>query len=142
MANALNGRRDTGKASSGVVAVAAVLLLLAGVLNLLRGVMSIAGDDVFVGVPHYTFRFTLTSWGWIDLVLGVLSIVTGVFLFRLALWARIVGVVVAALLILANFLSVPYYPVWSLVVIAACSVVIWGICTVPHHTGRASPGGA
>ncbi|MFD0531990.1 hypothetical protein ACFQ1I_44295 [Kitasatospora arboriphila] len=132
MAEAVNGRRDTDNAASGVVAVAAVLLLVSGVLNLLRAVMALASDPVFVIVPKYTFRFTLTSWGWIYLVLGVLAILIGLALFRLALWARIAGVAVACLVIVANFLSIPYYPLWSLVVIAACTVVIWGLCTVRH----------
>ncbi|WP_030264854.1 DUF7144 family membrane protein [Streptomyces sp. NRRL B-24484] len=132
MAQAANGRRGSDSAASGVVAVAAVLLLISGVLNLLRAVMALAGDPVFAPVPAYAFRFTLTGWGWIDLVLGVLAILVGLALFRLALWARIAGAAIACLLIIANFLSIPYYPLWSIVVIGACLVVIWGLCTVRH----------
>ncbi|WP_412101967.1 hypothetical protein [Kitasatospora purpeofusca] len=92
--------------------------------------MAIAEDDVFVSTPKYVFRFDLTSWGWIHLALGVLAIGIGIGLFRLALWARILGIVVAALLIIANFLSIPYYPLWSVTVMAACALVIWGLCVI------------
>jgi nitrate reductase NapE component len=119
--------------ASGVVAVAAVMLLLAGLLNIFRGIMAIAEDPVFVRTPNYVFKFDLTSWGWIHLVLGVLAIATGLGLFRLALWARVLGVAVAVLLVIANFLSVPYYPLWSLIVIAACGFVIWGLCVVREY---------
>jgi nitrate reductase NapE component len=109
------------------------MLLLAGLLNIFRGIMAIAEDPVFVRTPNYVFKFDLTSWGWIHLVLGVLAIATGLGLFRLALWARVLGVAVAVLLVIANFLSVPYYPLWSLIVIAACGFVIWGLCVVREY---------
>jgi hypothetical protein len=107
-----------------------VLLLIAGLLNIFRGIMAIAGDDIFVRTPNYAFRFDLTSWGWIHLVLGVLAIAMGAALFRLATWARVLGVVVAGLLIVANFLSIPSYPFWSITVMAVCGFVIWGLCVV------------
>ncbi|MEV6210247.1 hypothetical protein [Kitasatospora sp. NPDC051914] len=130
MANALNDRADRNALASGAVAAAAVILLLAGLLDLLRGIMAIAEDEVFTRTPNYTFQFSTTAWGWIHLALGVLALLAGLALFRLALWARIVGVVMASLLIVANFLSVPYYPLWSLTVMAACVFVIWGLCAV------------
>ncbi|MBC7271281.1 MAG: hypothetical protein H5T76_21640 [Streptomyces sp.] len=43
---------------------------------------------------------------------------------------RVVGVGIAALLIIANFLSIPYYPVWSLTLIALYGFVIWALCVV------------
>jgi hypothetical protein len=119
--------------ASGLVALAAVMLLLAGLLNIFRGIMAIAENPVFVRTPNYVFKFDLTSWGWIHLVIGVLAIATGLSLFRLATWARVVGVGVAALLVIANFLSVPYYPLWSLIVIAACGIVIWALCVVHEY---------
>jgi nitrate reductase NapE component len=124
--------------ASGLVALAAVMLLLAGCLNIFRGIMAIAEDAVFVRTPNYVFKFDLTSWGWIHLALGVLAIAVGVGLFRLAIWARVLGIVVAALLVIANFLSIPYYPLWSLTVMAACGFVIWGLCVVRDDGGPPS----
>ncbi|WP_035846449.1 DUF7144 family membrane protein [Kitasatospora azatica] len=122
--------------ASGLVVFAATMLAIAGLLNIFRGIMAIAEDDVFVRTPNYVFKFSLTSWGWIHLVLGVLALGVTVGLLRLALWARTVGVLVAALLIVANFLSIPYYPFWSIIVIAICAFVIWGLCVVrPNRAG-------
>jgi hypothetical protein len=117
-------------AAAGLTAFAAVMLMIAGILDLFRGIMAIAEDDVFVTTPNYVFKFDLTSWGWIHLILGALAIVVSLGLFSAALWARILGIGLAGLLILANFLSIPYYPLWSIVAIAMYAFIIWALCVV------------
>ncbi|MGW3106165.1 DUF7144 family membrane protein [Streptomyces sp. NPDC001100] len=117
-------------AATGLTLFAAVMLFVAGTLDLFRGIMAIAQDDVFVNTPNYVFKFDLTSWGWIQLSLGVIAMIVGLGLFATATWARVVGVGIAALLIIANFLSIPYYPVWSLTLIALYGFVIWALCVV------------
>jgi hypothetical protein len=42
-------------------------------------------------------------------------------------WARIVGITVAALSATANFLFIPYYSFWSMVIIAVDIFVIWAL---------------
>ncbi|KOV86605.1 membrane protein [Streptomyces sp. NRRL WC-3618] len=116
--------------AGGLVTFAGVLLFIAGILDLFRGIMAIADDDVYVSTPNYVFKFDLTSWGWIQLVLGVIAMSVSAGLFSRATWARVVGVGIAGLLIIANFLSIPYYPVWSLTLIALYAFVIWALCVV------------
>lgn len=114
--------------AEGLTVFAAVSLMIVGVLDILRGVMGIAGDDVFVATENYVFRFDLTAWGWTHLVLGALAALISLGLVRGALWARVAGVVIAGLLVIANFLSLPYYPVWSVVMIAFSGFIIWALC--------------
>jgi hypothetical protein len=132
MSSATNTRTDSGSstAAGGLTIFAAVMLLIGGTLSVFRGIMGIAEDEVFVNTPNYVFKFDLTSWGWIHLVLGAVSVVVGIGLLRLSFWARILGVALAGLLIIANFLSLPYYPFWSITVIAICGFVIWALCVV------------
>ncbi|MFF0293820.1 hypothetical protein ACFYST_10630 [Kitasatospora sp. NPDC004614] len=113
---------------SGTVLFAGVLMLVSGLLEVFRGIMAIAKDDIFVTTPQYVFRFSLTSWGWIHLVIGALVALTGLCVLTGMLWARIAGVFFAALSLLDNFLDIPYYPVWSLVLIALDVFVIWALC--------------
>ena len=47
----------------------------------------------------------------------------------LQVWARAVGIAVAALSALSNFLFIPYYPIWALVLIALDVAVIWALAT-------------
>jgi hypothetical protein len=42
-------------------------------------------------------------------------------------WARTLGVIVAAVSILVSFAWLPYYPVWAVVVIVFDFFVIWAL---------------
>ncbi|MFD8155010.1 hypothetical protein ACFV28_30220 [Streptomyces sp. NPDC059720] len=118
--------------AGGLTAFAAVMLFLVGLLDVFRGIMAIAEDDIFVTTRNYVFEYDLTGWGWIHLALGVIAVVVSLGLLRTAMWARVVGVAIAGLVIIANFLSMPQYPVWSIVMIALSGLIIWALCVVPH----------
>jgi hypothetical protein len=116
--------------AEGLTAFAAVMLMIAGVLDICRGVMAIAEDDVFVTTRNYVFEFDLTGWGWVHLALGAVAVRVSLGLFQASLWARVGGIAIAGLIIIANFLSLPYYPVWSIVMIAFSAFIIWALCVV------------
>ncbi|MFJ2305317.1 hypothetical protein [Streptomyces sp. NPDC087787] len=124
--------------ATGLTAFAAVMLMIAGVLDIFRGIMGIAHDDVFITTRNYVFQYDLTGWGWIHLVLGVLAVIISIGLFQTAMWARVAGVAIAGLIILANFLSLPYYPVWSVVMIAFSGFIIWAQCVLQPEEFPAS----
>jgi hypothetical protein len=116
--------------ATGLTAFAAVMLFLVGLLDIFRGIMAIAEDDIFVTTRNYAFQFDLTGWGWIHLALGVVAVLVSIGLLRTSTWARVLGVAIAGLVIIANFLSLPYYPVWSVVMIAISGFIIWALCVV------------
>lgn len=120
--------------AAGLTVFAAVILMLAGILDIFRGIMGIAEDDVFVTTRNYVFEFDLTAWGWIHLILGAVAVIVSMGLFQGAMWARVAGVAIAGLIIIANFLSLPYYPVWSVVMIAFSGFVIWALCVGRRET--------
>ncbi|MFJ9814750.1 hypothetical protein ACIRU3_05655 [Streptomyces sp. NPDC101151] len=124
----------------GLTLFAAVMLMVAGVLDIFRGIMGIAQDDVFLARGGYVFQFDLTGWGWVTLILGAVAVVVSMGLFRAALWAQISGIVIAGLIIIANFLSLPYSPVWSTLMIAFSGVVIWALCVVQPRSADSRPG--
>jgi hypothetical protein len=123
--------RSTAKRgwATGMMVFAAVMLMITGILAVMRGIAAIAEDDVFVTTRNYVFAFDLTGWGWIHLILGVVAVLVGMGLFQGSGWARVVGVGVAGLVIIANFASLPAYPVWSVVMIAMSAFIIWALCT-------------
>ncbi|MEU3314870.1 hypothetical protein ACGFY6_11645 [Streptomyces sp. NPDC048387] len=132
-----HNRSDTAEAAAGgLTTFAGVLLLIAGVLNVLRGIMAIVDDEIYVSTPRYLFQFDLTSWGWIHLIFGVIALLVGAGLFSRATWARVAGIAIAGLLIIANFLSIPYYPFWSMILIALYAFVIWALCVVRRDPQR------
>ncbi|MDI3406023.1 DUF7144 family membrane protein [Streptomyces cavernicola] len=120
--------------ASGGVMFAGVLMMLDGMFSAIAGISAIAEDDVYTRVGDYVFELNLTAWGWIHLAVGVIVVAAGAGVMRGAGWARGIGVTLAALIVLLQFLWLPYQPVWSLVSIAIAVFVIWALCT---ETGRA-----
>ena len=123
--------------ATGLTAFSAVMLFLVGVLDVFRGIMAIAQDDIFVTTPSYVFRFDLTGWGWVHLALGAVAVIVSIGLFQASTWARVAGVAIAGLVVIANFLSLPYYPVWSVVMIALSGFIIWALCVVDRDAFKA-----
>ncbi|MFD5399584.1 hypothetical protein ACFWJW_35925 [Streptomyces sp. NPDC127097] len=118
----------------GWTAFAAVLMIFGGAMAFLEGISAIAKDQVFVTTQNYVFSFNLTGWGWIHLILGIIILLAGVALLATgAMWARIIGVILAGLGALANFLWIPHYPFWAIVLIAIDIFIIWALCTNSHR---------
>jgi hypothetical protein len=110
-----------------MIVFAGALMIMTGFFHAIQGIVALANDDFFVVGQEYTFELDTTTWGWIHLVAGIVVALAGVFLFQGSVWARTVAVIVASISILASFLWMPFYPVWSLVVIAFDVFVIWAV---------------
>ncbi len=113
----------------GTTIAAAALLLVAGVLGFFQGVSAVAKDDLFVVGPQYVYKLNLTSWGWIHIILGVIAVLVAFGMFVDAGWAKVSAIIIASLSIILNFLWIPYYPWWSILVIAIDLLVIWAVAT-------------
>lgn len=111
----------------GITVLAATLMFVVGLLHAVQGLVAIVNDTFYVVGNEWVFEFDVTTWGWIHLVLGALVVVAGAFVLRGAVWARTVGVLVAALSIVVNFAWLPYYPVWAVVIIALDVLIIWAL---------------
>jgi hypothetical protein len=112
---------------AGGVMFAAFMMVLIGSFEALQGLAAIIKDQFFVTTPSYFITVNVTTWGWIHLILGIVVVFAAFGLFRGATWARVVGIVMAMISAVANFLYIPYYPIWSIVVIALCAWVIWAL---------------
>jgi hypothetical protein len=113
--------------AAGGITFAAVLMLVIGIFQALAGLTAIVDDQFFVVAPNYTFEVDTTAWGWIHLLLGIGVALSGFYLFAGSAWAGVVALVLAVLSAVWNFLSIPYYPFWSLLMIALAVWVIWAL---------------
>jgi hypothetical protein len=119
--------RSAGAAARGGIAFAAMLMILTGSMQLLQGLVALVDEDFYVARQEYLFQLGVTTWGWVHAVLGLVVALVGVGLLSGRAWARTAAVVLAALSVMANFLWLPYYPLWSLTVIAFGGFVIWAL---------------
>ncbi|MFF8913044.1 hypothetical protein ACF08M_06905 [Streptomyces sp. NPDC015032] len=117
---------------SGLTVLAAVLMIVGGAMAIFEGIAAIAKGGLFLPTRHYVFEFNLTGWGWIHLILGIVLVLAGCAVFSGAVWARFFGVAIAGLGAIANFLWVPYYPVWATVLIALNLLIAWALCAGMH----------
>ena len=115
--------------ANGLTIFAAVIMVIAGFWQALAGIAALAHDNVYVTSPDYIYSIDLTGWGWIHLLLGILVVCAGVAVFLGQTWARVVGILLAGLSLIANFLFIPHYPLWSLTIIALDVAVIWALAT-------------
>jgi hypothetical protein len=115
--------------AAGASFAAGALLLTGALLTLLEGISALVNDELLIIGPNYIYRFNTTTWGCIHIVLAILLAAVAIGLILGATWARVTAIILASLSIVVNFLWLPYYPIWSIVVIALDIIVIWAIAT-------------
>jgi hypothetical protein len=69
---------------------------------------------ILLTTREYLFQFDITTWGWIHLILGIVVALAGVGLLAGRTWARVVGITLAVLSAIANFMFIPHHPLWAL----------------------------
>jgi hypothetical protein len=113
----------------GIAVFAGVVMIVGGAFQALEGLAGIVRDKWLVVLPQYIYAFDLTLWGWIHLLVGLALLVIGIFLLRGQTWARVAGMVAAAISAILNFVWLPYSPWWALMIIAIDILVIWALAS-------------
>ena len=121
----------------GGVTFASTIMILVGIFEAFQGLAAIINDDFFVLTQNYAFDLDTSAWGWIHLLLGIVIVLAGFALWQRKTWASIVAIFLAMLSAIANFFFIPYYPFWSILMIALAIWVIWAI-TRPGAVGEAT----
>ena len=105
----------------------AILLLIAGTLNIIYGNGAIADANFWVGENHFVLG-SLHTWGWVTLIIGLIQLLAGFSLFVGGAFGRLIGILAASLGALAALLAVGgAYPFWALGVFAICLWCIHGL---------------
>jgi hypothetical protein len=117
---------------SDMTVFAGIMLVVAGFYHALTGLAGVFRDQIYVQTPDYLYQFDLTAWGWTHLLLGALVLGTGVAVLQGAAWGRVVGLGLVVLSLLANFLFLPHYPVWSILIIALDVAILCALATAPR----------
>ena len=106
---------------------AAILLLIAGILNIIYGFGAVGDASFFTHNTQYVFS-SLHTWGWITVILGVIEVVAGLSLLAGGTFGRVIGIAAASIGALGALLSVGgAYPFWALAVFALCVIIIHGL---------------
>jgi hypothetical protein len=126
-ASASRAERETSGWAVGFILFAAIMMIMVGIFQAIQGFVAILENEFYVATRNYTFQFDATTWGWIHLLLGLVVAFAGYGLLSGKTWARTVAIFLAVLSAIANFAFIPYYPFWSLLIIALNVFVIWAV---------------
>lgn len=128
MSNLTDQARDSPFAT-GVSIFAAAMLMMSGLAQALAGIAALINDEFLLRVGGYIYAFDATTWGWIHLILGAALVAVGAFILLGKSWAFVIGIIVAGLNGLLNFLWLPVSPLSAAVLIAIDVLVIWALAT-------------
>jgi hypothetical protein len=104
-----------------------ILLMIAGVLNIIYGIAAVGNASFFVNDTQYVFS-SLHTWGWITIILGVIQLTAAFSLFAGNTYGRVIGLVAASIGAIGALLDVGgAHPWWALGIFAVCVVCIHGL---------------
>jgi hypothetical protein len=119
--------QDVSSGAVGLILFASTMMIMAGTFQAIAGLVAIFENEVYVATPNYLFQFDVTTWGWIHLLVGLIVAAAGGAVLSGRVWGRAIGILLAVLSAIANFLFIPYYPFWSLLIITLDVFVIWAL---------------
>ena len=125
---ARRGDRETSGWAVGFILFAAIIMMMSGIFQALQGLVGIFENEFYVATRNYVFQFDATVWGWIHLLVGLIVGFAGWGLLSGQTWARAVAITVALISAIANFLFLPYYPFWAVLIITLDVFVLWAVC--------------
>ena len=115
---------------AGRATFAAILLLIAGTLNIIYGIGALDSANIFANDTRYIFT-DLNTMGWILIVVGLVQLTGGFSLVSGNTYGRVIGLVGAGLGAIGALLSIGgANPWWSLAIFALCIYVIHGIAVL------------
>ena len=114
----------------GWIVFAAVILMIHGTFTAIQGLSALLRDDdywVSNAINGQVLTFNITGWGWIHLILGILSVIIGYLLLQGSTFARVVGIILVSLNLISQFAYLPLYPFWGIVGIAVGFFVLYAL---------------
>ena len=112
---------------AGRATFAAVLLLIAGVLNIIYGIGALDSANIYANDTRFILS-NLNTLGWVLIVLAVIQLTGGFSLLAGNTYGRVIGLVGAGLGAIGALLSVGgANPWWSLAIFFLCIWVVYGI---------------
>jgi hypothetical protein len=112
---------------AGRVVFAAILLLIAGTLNIIYGFGALDDANFIVNDTRYILD-NLNTLGWVLIILGVIQLIAGFSLMAGNSFGRVIGIIAGSLGAIAALLSVGQgNPWWSLGIFVLCIYVVHGI---------------
>lgn len=107
---------------------ASVLLLIAGIFDLIFGLAAIIGPNTtLVATESGLFAVDVAAWGWWHILAGAALILTSFFLYRGATWARVVAIVLVIFNAVGQLTLLSSQPWLSLAILAVDVLILYAL---------------
>jgi dolichyl-phosphate-mannose--protein O-mannosyl transferase len=106
---------------------AAILLIFAGAMQILDGLWALDRQDT--AIDSLFWGDNVEAWGWVYLIVGIVLVVIGAFIFKRASWATLAGIGAAFLGAIVNLFWIFTYPLVSILAITLYLLAVYGLTT-------------
>lgn len=113
------------RSSSGWAVFVAAYLAIAGVLNVIWGIVALDNKSYYVSGGLLWSE--LNTWGWAAIILGAIQILGAALVAARRAGGAIIAGSLAFFGIMLNFLSIGAYPVWSVIMLVVDALIIWAV---------------
>jgi hypothetical protein len=114
----------------GWAAVGAILMVIVGGFKAISGFIGLFNDEWLVRGYNGYYFVDISALAWWYLVVGVILVLAGLAVMGGRAWGRWVGVFAAGIAIISEFLWLPVYPLWSILLITMYVFIIIGLIAV------------
>ena len=126
--------RSDPERGSGWLFFAGTILGIAGLMRIFDAIWAFRYDGVLPeNLEGALFGTSLSTYGWIYLVVGAILILSSFAVLSRSQFARWIGIIAAAIGTISAIWWMPYYPVWSLTYVLLGLLVVYALAA---HGGR------
>lgn len=112
----------------GWVYFAGMMMLILGGLQILAGLVALVHKTFYVTANNGWIVFNnYTTWGWINILIGLFVVLAGLAVMGGSLWGRIVASLIVVMNAISNLAFLPAYPIWSIIALVIDGFVLYAL---------------
>jgi len=111
----------------GWIFFAGFMMILTGALKAIWGITALFNSEWLIAGEEGLLYLDLTTWGWIQLILGLMVLFAGFAVMQGATWARVVGIVLAVSSVLTHMVTIDVHSMWSILIIVMDVLVVYAL---------------
>jgi hypothetical protein len=111
----------------GWIAFAGVMLMFAGIVNIIWGIGAIADSSFFTDEGRYILFDDLNAWGWFFLIVGILQLFAAFSIWSGGAYGQVFGIFSAGLNAIILLFTVNAFPFAAFMLFIVDILVIYGL---------------
>ena len=111
----------------GWAAMAGILTIVVGAFKAFSGFIGLFNDEWIVRGFNAYYFIDLTALAWWYILIGLILVLAGLAAMQMKAWGRWVGVIAVGLAMISEFMWLPVYPIWSILLITLYFFMIIGL---------------